>query len=137
MTVFLDTSALVAFAYEQDQFHSQANKEFSRLHLNRIKLCTTNYTVDETLTYLLKRIGYQATVALGDTLFAHTAAQVYRVTHQQELTAWEIFKQYNQDKYWSFTDCISFVVMKSLRLKQVFTFDQHFSQMGFELLPAT
>lgn len=33
-----------------------------------------------------------------------------------------------------FTDCTSYVVMKELGIKLVFTFDEHFRQMGFKLL---
>lgn len=46
----------------------------------------------------------------------------------------EIFRRYNRDKTWSFTDCASFVVMKELRIKTAFTFDNHFEQMGFKIL---
>ncbi len=30
-----------------------------------------------------------------------------------------------------FTDCVSFVVMWEMRIKESFTFDEHFNQMGF------
>jgi predicted nucleic acid-binding protein len=39
------------------------------------------------------------------------------------------------DKDFSFTDCISFVVMWEMGIKEVFAFDQHFSQMGFVQKP--
>lgn len=49
--------------------------------------------------------------------------------------AWSIFAQFNQDKQWSFTDCVSYAVMKELVITEVFTFDHHFSQMGLRRLP--
>jgi predicted nucleic acid-binding protein len=30
-----------------------------------------------------------------------------------------------------FTDCVSFVVMWVMGIKETFTFDEHFNQMGF------
>ena len=45
------------------------------------------------------------------------------------LQAWEIFSRY-RDKAWSFTDCISFVVMNRLKIQQAFAFDEHFRQFG-------
>ncbi len=44
---------------------------------------------------------------------------------------WQWFERF-QDKGFSFTDCISFAVMKRLKLKIALTFDKHFSQAGFE-----
>jgi predicted nucleic acid-binding protein len=38
------------------------------------------------------------------------------------------------DKDWSLTDCISFVVMKRLRLTEALTADKHFEQAGFKVL---
>jgi predicted nucleic acid-binding protein len=30
-----------------------------------------------------------------------------------------------------FIDCVSFVVMREMGIKETFTFDEHFNQMGF------
>ena len=38
------------------------------------------------------------------------------------------------DKDWSLTDCISFVVMEELNIKQALTADVHFTQAGFRAL---
>jgi predicted nucleic acid-binding protein len=35
------------------------------------------------------------------------------------------------DHAWSFTDCLSFVVMKELRLRDSLTSDEHFREAGF------
>ncbi|MCU0535569.1 MAG: hypothetical protein MUD14_16890 [Hydrococcus sp. Prado102] len=43
---------------------------------------------------------------------------------------WLLYKQ-RPDKGWSLTDCISFVVMEQLKIKQAFTCDRHFEQAGF------
>ena len=39
-----------------------------------------------------------------------------------------------QDKDWSLTDCISFVVMKDERIDEALTADIHFVQAGFRAL---
>jgi predicted nucleic acid-binding protein len=38
------------------------------------------------------------------------------------------------DKYWSLTDCLSFIVMKQQSLTEAFTADSHFGQAGFVAL---
>ena len=39
------------------------------------------------------------------------------------------------DKLWSFTDCVSYVVMKQRGITEAFAFDHHFEQMGFGRQP--
>lgn len=41
-----------------------------------------------------------------------------------------------QDKSWSLTDCISFVVMQQHRIREALTGDVHFQQAGFRMLLA-
>jgi len=48
---------------------------------------------------------------------------------------WRFFQKYADQKV-SFTDCISFAMMKRLQIKQVFTFDYHFSLAGFDVFPS-
>jgi predicted nucleic acid-binding protein len=38
------------------------------------------------------------------------------------------------DQGMSFTDCVSFAIMRRRRIRTVFTFDRHFQQAGFRLL---
>ena len=39
-----------------------------------------------------------------------------------------------QDKSWSLTDCISFVVMRQHKISTALTGDRHFEQAGFDVL---
>jgi len=39
-----------------------------------------------------------------------------------------------KDHFFSMTDCVSFVVMKELRIRDVFTTDKHFTIAGFNNL---
>lgn len=40
----------------------------------------------------------------------------------------------HSDKAWSFTDCLSFVVMHTHDLREALTSDVHFEQAGFRIL---
>ncbi len=44
------------------------------------------------------------------------------------------FHRGRQDKTWSLTDCISFIIMESEGIRQALAYDRHFEQAGFEAL---
>ncbi|OQY56243.1 MAG: hypothetical protein B6245_18625, partial [Desulfobacteraceae bacterium 4572_88] len=48
---------------------------------------------------------------------------------------WKYFK-HHADKFYSLTDCISFIVMSKFGIWKALTFDKHFERAGFEKLPA-
>ena len=47
----------------------------------------------------------------------------------------DLFRRH-ANKAWSFTDCVSFVVMRELRIRDAFTTDHHFKQAGYHPLLA-
>ena len=93
--------------------------------------------LDELYTLLLLNIGYQQAVDFKRKLDAlvEEILKVVWVSEAIEAEAWSVFEQFNADKQWSFTDCISYVVMKQHEMVEVFAFDHHFAQMGFARLP--
>ena len=56
------------------------------------------------------------------------------VTPRDVERAKAIIYQYD-DKDFSLTDAASFAVMERLRIVSAFTFDRHFAQYGFTVLP--
>jgi len=61
--------------------------------------------------------------------------EIVTVTPSLDDAAFAILKRYT-DKDFSFTDCTSFSVMRSLKLKGAFAFDRHFDQFeGISRLP--
>jgi predicted nucleic acid-binding protein len=99
----------------------------------------TNYILDELYTLGLKNIGHRATVAMKREIVAVMDQKIIAliwVTPEIADHAWSVFEKYNVDKSWSFTDCVSYSVMKQIGINEAFTFDHHFSQMGFDRAPA-
>lgn len=135
--IFVDTSAWSAIADGGD-----ANHGIALLHKDEIAerclLVVTNYILDELYTLMLMNQGYQDTVSFKEQLDAMIQTDVLRVVWVNEdvsIEAWKVFEKYNVDKEWSFTDCVSNVVMKQRKITEVFTFDHHFEQMGFVKQP--
>jgi len=101
-------------------------------------LVVTNYILDELYTLLLMNIGYQRPVDFKrklDVLVQEGILEVIWVSEGMATEAWTVFEQFNVDKQWSFTDCVSYVVMKQRGIAEAFAFDHDFVQMGFVCQP--
>lgn len=137
MKIFIDTSAWDAIEDSGDPNHGIA-LAFKDALSNDCRLITTDYVLDETYTLLLLNVGYERTIAFQRNtreLLQNGILTVVHVTASLSEEAWDIFKRFNVDKKWSFTDCVSYAVMKQLDIETVFAFDHHFEQMGFNRKP--
>jgi predicted nucleic acid-binding protein len=132
MRFFVDTSAWLALNDKNDQYHNKAAAKSIEIKKHKIELITSEYIVDESITLIRYRVSHRAAVIFGDSLITSNIVRIIDVTGEDRIKAWEMFKKY-EDKELSFTDCISFVLMKNLKLHKAFTFDEHFKQMGFEI----
>lgn len=135
--IFVDTGAWDALVDSGDLNHELALL-FQGEISGRYKLVATNYVLDELYTLLLMNVGYRRTAEFKrqlDALVEEKVLQVIWVTPEIATEAWRIFEQFNKDKEWSFTDCVSYAVMKQLEIDEAFAFDHHFEQMGFVRRP--
>ncbi|MCL5045514.1 MAG: type II toxin-antitoxin system VapC family toxin [Actinobacteria bacterium] len=135
MKLFVDTSALVALADSGDMNHQRA-ADFARSLPNAARFVTTDYVLDETITRLRFSIGHSRTVEFREKIMASRLYSIVGVNEEIRRLAWGLFKSYG-DKQFSFTDCTSFVIMKALRLEEALTFDRHFLQAGFRVIPTS
>jgi uncharacterized protein len=77
--------------------------------------------------------------AASDFLLAIERTETVRlewVVPERFSAASSFFRRY-KDKEWSFTDCVSFVLMRELKVTEAFTTDHHFRQAGFTPLLRT
>lgn len=124
--IFVDTSAWFASVVPDDPDHAAASRWLGQ---NTAPLITTDYIVDETLTLLRARRQPHRAEALGEAFFQGTLATIIYASEADIRAAWEIFRRYS-DKEWSFTDCVSKVIMERVGLTTAFAFDHHFQQFG-------
>jgi predicted nucleic acid-binding protein len=132
--VFLDTGYVLALELSNDQNHRAAVRHWRSLRKRLPPLVTTSYVFDEVVTYFNSRGHHAKAVEVGNRLLTSTSVQFVQVDEKLFKEGWEYF-QLHKDKDYSFTDCISFVVMKTFSIKAAFAFDQHFVQAGFQKLP--
>ena len=131
--IFIDTSAFVALFNESDKYHEQTRKFFKTLEGTRTLLITSDYIVDETVTAIMSRSNHTNACTFLDQLQTFPMA-IIPIFPVYFYPAQRLFRRF-KDKDFSFTDCTSFTYMQGHEVSTAITFDKHFSQMGFRVLP--
>jgi hypothetical protein len=124
--IFVDSSAWFARYTPRDRNHAAAKQFHAE---TRETLVTSDYIIDEVLTLLKVRGNIERAARVGKALFGGELAQIQWVSKADVEQAWGIFDGY-RDKDWSFTDCVSLVLMRRLAIAKAFAFDEHFRQFG-------
>jgi uncharacterized protein len=132
--IFIDTGAFVARHLGRDQYHTAARKAWALLQRRRDRLFTTNFVLDETFTLLARRAGYAFAAERARNILVAPSLTILRPDATDELEALTAFKRY-ADQEVSFTDCVSFVLMRKHELRKAFSYDRHFAVAGFEIWP--
>jgi len=119
----------------EDDRHAQAAAYLEKAGASGTRLFTTDYVLDETAT-LLKARGRSALLApFFDRIFASKSCRVVW-TDAERFQQTRLFFLKHRDQSWSFTDCLSFCVMKEFRAREAMTKDAHFKAAGFRALLA-
>lgn len=131
--IFVDSSGFYALLVQGDDRHGAASRHLREARRRRRRFQTSDYVLDETAT-LLKARGY-----------AHLLEAFFRTVLDSQacLIEWMDSKRFHdtqtyflkhKDQAWSFTDCVSFRIMKDARLRDALTKDHHFEDAGFVAL---
>ena len=133
-TLFVDTGAWLALADKSDGHHKRAVEIYPELLKDSHHLTTTNLVVAETYVLIRRLMGHQPAMTFLQNISASPRVVKINSDRTLEETAESILSQY-KDQNFSYTDAVSFAVMKDYEIKQAFTFDQHFFTAGFIVVP--
>jgi len=132
--VFLDSGYIIALESADDQNHQAALEHWRRISKSIPPLITTSYIFSEVTTFFNSRNLHEKAVQIGNRLIKSASIKLVHVGQTSFFEAWNYFVQH-QDKKYSFTDCVSFVLMKRFNMRKALSFDKHFIMAGFETLP--
>ena len=132
MNIFIDTGAFLAVLNANDQFHPIARNAWDQILSSDSSLRTSNYVIVETTALLQHRFGVEA-VRLFETdiLPIVDITWVDETIQVQGMSALLTANRRNL----SLVDCTSFEVIRKIGLDEVFTFDHHFREQGFNVIP--
>ncbi len=132
--VFVDTSAWMALADTDDDYHTQATKILPSVLKDFRNVLTSNLVIAESYILILHELGYKASQEFLNNITASPRVRVIYSTQEVEEDAKLILKKY-ADQDFSYTDAVSFAIMNKHKTVKAFTFDKHFTTAGFTRIP--
>jgi len=132
--IFVDTGAFLARYVSQDQHHAKARRGWKALGKAKSPLFTSSFVLDETFTLLARRASYAFAAERAEAIYGSRVLTILRPDASDEAAALVLFRKL-ADQEVSFTDCVSFALMRRHRLTRAFTFDRHFAAAGFSCWP--
>lgn len=130
--IFVDSSAIIALASETDLFHTKA---FNWQEENKDQeFIISSLIFIETTGWIRYNHGKRLAVKIGINLLSEVDIKLHRVTFDDETEAWEYFQK-KDGRSLSMIDCTTVILMKRLKIRDIFTFDNNFKNLGFNTLP--
>lgn len=131
MSVFVDTSALLAVLDRSDDRHAEARATWEKLVSGGRPIVSHNYVLLETSAVLARRIGLDAVrVFEQDVVPIIRVVWVTREVHEAAVAVQLALGR----RGLSLVDCASFEVMRRTGLRSAFAFDPHFTEFGYRLI---
>jgi uncharacterized protein len=133
VNIFIDTVAFLAVLNADDRFHRVAKDVWNKiLSSEDSSLCSSNYVILETTALLQHRFGLFA-VRLFETDLLPIIATIWvnEATHKQAMSALLVANRRDL----SLVDCTSFEIIRQVGIESIFTFDLHFREQGFQIIP--
>jgi predicted nucleic acid-binding protein len=130
--IFIDTSAFLALVKVDDTNHPAAKQQWQNLLQDEQSLYTNNYVVVESIAIIQNRVGLNAVKYLHEQLLP--LVKVFLIDEIQHFQAMEAVFEANCRQL-SLVDCSAFATMRREGIETVFTFDGHFGEQGFKVIP--
>lgn len=130
--IYLDTSALIAYFDADEYYHVKAVETHRQLLVDLATIYVSNYVILETCVLLRNRYGMAILQKFIDHNYPlYEKLWITEAVHEQALN---LLLTANRRQL-SLVDCTSFVLMRSKGIQTVFTFDKHFAEQGFHVIP--
>ena len=132
--IFVDSGAFIALWLTQDGKHAEASAAWDRLEADRERLVSSNFILDEVMTYLGRRAGARFAAEHGRNILDSRQMTMLRPDVDDERAALALLEKH-ADQGVGFTDAVSFALMRRHKIQRAFSYDEHFARAGFSLWP--
>lgn len=129
--IYVDTSAFLAIMDVKDINHLKAEMLWAE-RVKATRFITNSYALIETIALVQSRLGLEALRTLSQDILPVVEIDWLGTEEHEEAVNSVLTANRRQ---LSLVDCSSFATMRRLRIETVFTFDEHFKEQGFKVLP--
>ena len=130
--IYVDTSAFLAILITDDLNHQRAMECWLNLLEEEKPLLTNNYVLVESIVIIQKRLGLSKVRDFHEKLLPFVTVD-WMDGNQHEASIRFVLAANRRQL--SLVDCSSFESMRRMKIEKVFTFDTHFAEQGFEIIP--
>ena len=130
--IFVDTSALVALINTAEENNSSAWDTWNDLIRRGDELITNNYVIVESIALIQNRLGIPVVQKLQTNTIS--LLHIVWIDEEQHAAALQNVLAANRRSL-SLVDCSAFKSMRRMGINTVFTFDPHFTEQGFTVIP--
>jgi len=129
-SIFIDSSALIALHNASDKLHSKALSIVESLDSTETLPVISLNIILESITVISQKVGKkEALSALAD--LRSGRYKIIEIDDKIISLAENIFSK-EKSKNISYSDCLSFSIMKTNNYSWCFSFDAHFKKQGFK-----
>ncbi|HMV95097.1 MAG TPA: PIN domain-containing protein [Anaerolineales bacterium] len=130
--IYVDTSAFLAICNPEDPSYQIALDTWKNLIEKGERLASNNYVLVESIALIQNRVGLEALSILHNDIIPFLEIEwldesLHNGVMDQVITG--------NRRQISMVDYSSFATMKRHNIRTAFTFDDHFRQHGFEIIP--
>jgi len=135
--VFVDTSAWFSLLVKKDNNHRLVAEHYKKLLDNKNPLITSSLVIGETFTLLRYRHNQSSQKPYFFLQFIEESPSIETVYSSPaiEKKGFSLLEKFHDHRF-SFVDATSFALMDDLKIETALTLDNHFSIMGFEVIPS-
>lgn len=127
MTVFVDSSFLIALFHKRDDFHSKAEEIIQKIEADPVCPLISNVVVAEAVNFIFRLKGPKATQKFLALIHESGIKKVF-VSQEVFGRAYGLLFAQKSKRGLSFFDCLHLATMKLLEIETILSFDKGFKK---------
>ena len=131
-SLFIDTGAFIARINAGDQHHAEAVEAWESLRMSNLGLFSSEPVLIESANFISREQGCRFAARWARRHLESEEIRWLQPGREDFEAAADNLEKYS-DQRLSFTDAVSFALMRRHGIRRVFGFDRHFAMAGFEL----
>lgn len=129
MRVFVDAGPFIAILNKSDPNHENAREQFSKVVGKGKALFTSDYVLDEVLSYAIRKTKNPEIILAADDLIQESANIRVLKVDEEVLTDSKIFMRKHPEMLLSLTDWTSALLARRRAISRIYSYDAGFDRL--------